>query len=71
MRLSGTLQSNLESAILSARRHQGKRVYSDTLAYWTDLIAYTWRHIGTVSTTGASVLTALVVELELEIAARS
>jgi riboflavin synthase alpha subunit len=38
MQLHGTVQTNLEAAVRSARRLRGHPVHGDTLAYWTDLL---------------------------------
>jgi len=70
MHLSGTLQSNLEAAVISARRRQGLSVYPDTLTFWHDLAAHAWRWIGNETGPDASIVAALVRELEVELAAR-
>jgi hypothetical protein len=38
MKLHGTLAVNLEDAIASAERLRGRRVYSDTVDYWAELL---------------------------------
>jgi hypothetical protein len=40
MELHGSLTSNLEAALASARRLRGHRVHVDTLTYWRDLLSY-------------------------------
>jgi len=70
MELSGTLQTNLEAAVLSARRHQGRPVYSDTLSFWKALAAHAWQRIGSETGPDASVMTRLVRDLEAELAIR-
>jgi hypothetical protein len=39
MKLHGTLAANLEDAIASAERLRGRRIYSDTLDYWAELLS--------------------------------
>lgn len=34
MKIEGTIQANLLSAIVSSRRLRGQRVHKDTIAYW-------------------------------------
>jgi hypothetical protein len=36
--LHGSLVSNLEAAVDSARRHRNKQVYPETLQHWSDLV---------------------------------
>jgi hypothetical protein len=38
MKLYGTLAANLDAAIISARRLRRRKVYSETLRYWADLL---------------------------------
>jgi len=71
VKLHGSLQTNLEGALLSARRHHDRPVYPQTLAYWTDLLAYAWREIPLTSMPVATVLTKLARDLDAELATRS
>jgi hypothetical protein len=70
MKLHGSLQTNLEGALMSARRHRDRPVYPQTLAHWNDLLAYARREIGLTSAPAAAVLSRLATDLEAEIAAR-
>jgi hypothetical protein len=38
--LSGTVIQNLRRAIDSARRHEGRPVYRETVDYWSSLVAH-------------------------------
>lgn len=68
MKLHGSLQANLEGAILSARRLRGRVVYSDTLAHWSDLLAHAWWEIGRTPAPGRFILMQLAKDLEAELA---
>jgi len=69
MKLHGSLQANLEAALLSARRLRGQRVYPDTLAYWIALAAAAWSEVAASSGPQSSILTRLAADLDIEIAA--
>jgi hypothetical protein len=70
MKLTGSLESNLQAAILGVRRHRGQSVYPETMSFWNELVAYAWRYVGSASTPDTKIVTHLVQELEREIAAR-
>ncbi|MDO6415460.1 hypothetical protein Q4F19_13790 [Sphingomonas sp. BIUV-7] len=70
MKLHGSLQTNLESAILSSRRLRGRVVYSDTLIHWSDLLAHAWWEIGNTPAPAAFILTQLAKDLEAELGMR-
>lgn len=70
MKLHGSLQDNLESAILSARRHRHKPVYPDTLQHWRALASYTRHELSAKADPQYAVLAQLARELEAEIDAR-
>jgi len=65
MELHGTLASNLESALQSARRLRGHPVHADTLGYWTDLLHHARRQLALGADPG---LLATVMDLEKELA---
>ena len=67
MKLNGTVASNLESALQSARRLQGHPVHTDTLGYWTDLLHHARRQLALGADPG---LLATVLDLEKELADR-
>ena len=70
MEIHGSLQSNLEAAILSARRLKGQHVYPDTLAHWVELATYAWREASAKSGPESAILTRLAADLESEISSR-
>ena len=71
MKLHGSLQANLEGALLSATRFRGRVVYPDTIAHWSDLLAQAWWEIGRTTGPATSILTQLAKDLDAELAARS
>jgi hypothetical protein len=71
VKLHGSLQAILEGAIFSAKRHRGRHVYAETVAFWTDLVALAWRETRIKSGSGSATLAHLAEDLEREITARS
>lgn len=71
MKLSGTLEANLEAAIVSARRLRGKHVYADTLTYWRGLSGIAWAGVEGKTGAAAANLKRLASELDKELLARS
>jgi hypothetical protein len=71
MKLHGSLQTNLENALLSVTRFRNRPVYPETVAHWSDLLAHAWWEIGNTSTPSAPNLTRLARELEAELADRN
>jgi hypothetical protein len=61
MRLHGTIGSNLQDAIASAKRLRGHPVYPDTLAYWNELLHEARR---SRSEGGSAALDGLIAQLE-------
>jgi hypothetical protein len=70
MKLHGSLQSNLEGAVLSARRHREREVYAQTIAYWTDLLVLARSELTLTLGPRSTAITKLASELEAELAAR-
>ena len=68
MKLHGTIVENLESALQSARRHRGKPLYSDTVAYWIDLVNHSRASLDV--TPHADSVRRLIAALEIELAER-
>lgn len=68
MQIHGSLTSNLEAAILSARRLVGRPVYAETLAFWRDLSAFAWSEISREHAPATANLKRLVLLLDGEIA---
>jgi hypothetical protein len=71
LKIHGSLQTNLEAAIESARRYRTRPVYPQTVAHWSDLLAHAWWKLGAESLPDAANLTRLAKELEAELAARA
>ena len=69
MHLHGSLETNLSSAVQSARRLRGHPVHAGTLAHWTELIHRSRRELAG-GDAGDGILP-LVLELETELADRS
>jgi hypothetical protein len=70
MQLHGSLVENLQASLASARRHRGHPVYSDTLTYWRDLIAYARAMKRSQPTDEMPQIEKFVSELEQELAMR-
>jgi hypothetical protein len=69
MRLHGTIEDNLASALRSARRLSKQPVHGDTLKHWQDLLGHARQAIATGRGEAASI-EPLAVQLETEIANR-
>ena len=70
MKLYGTLQDNLEAAVVSARRLRESSVYPATIAYWHELIAFAWHELGDKTDPRSAICARLATDLENEIASR-
>ena len=68
MELHGSLVSNLEAAVYSARRHHDKRIYPETLRFWGHLIEHARKELSSRITTDTTAIRRLADELEREIA---
>ncbi len=64
MKLHGTIGSNLQDAIASAKRLRGHPVYSDTLAYWNDLLHEARRSRGELDERNRDALDVLISQIE-------
>ncbi|HEY0270553.1 MAG TPA: hypothetical protein VGC10_06155 [Sphingomonas sp.] len=71
MKIHGTMTSNLEEAIRSAERLRDHPVYSDTLAYWQDLLREARRRRMDEPENKRATLDVLIVRLENELAIRA
>lgn len=69
MELSGSLSDNLTAAIASARRLRGHPVYSDTMAFWRNLLAFA-RERQRRRRSPSTEDTQLIAELQEELAVR-
>ena len=68
MDLYGTTESDLTSALISARRLRGHPVHPETLGHWSDLLQHAREEMEPDS---VEPINLLVVELERELAYRS
>jgi hypothetical protein len=70
MRLHGSTEGNLISAIRSANRLRDRPVHTDTVKYWSDLIQHARNELSSSAALPLDELRRLVVDLELEVARR-
>jgi hypothetical protein len=70
MKLHGSTEGNLMSAIRSASRLRGRPVHVDTLKYWSDLIRHARDELSTWVGLPPESLKRLLTELELEVGRR-
>ena len=70
MKLHGSTEGNLMSAIRSASRLRGRPVHGDTLKYWSDLVRHARDELTAYSGLPPEALPRLVAELESEIGRR-
>lgn len=70
MKLHGSTEGNLISAIRSASRLRERPIHGDTLQYWSDLIQHARNELSSCAALPSEALKRLVSELEIEVAAR-
>jgi hypothetical protein len=70
MKLHGSIEGNLMSAIRSASRLRGRPVHADTLKYWSDLVRHARDELTAQSDISPESLPRLLAELESEIGRR-
>ena len=70
MKLHGSTEGNLLSAIRSASRLRGQPVHVDTLKYWSDLIRHARDELSSRVGLPPESLRRLVAELEVEVGRR-
>lgn len=70
MKLDGSVAQNLKLAIASAQRLRGHSVYSDTLAFWQELLHEARRARGVATGVALKTLEDLIQKLEQELAER-
>ena len=70
MRLHGTIEGNLISAIRSANRLRDRAVHADTVRFWSDLIQHARNELSSHTALPPEALERLVAELEFEVARR-
>ena len=69
MDIHGSLASNLQAALASARRYRGHPVHAETIAYWSELLQHT-RALKAEGNEEASTIDPLLSELDAAIAER-
>ncbi len=70
MKLHGSTEGNLISAIRSANRLRGHSVHADTLKFWSELIRHARDELSSWTGLPPESLKRLVAELELEVGRR-
>ena len=70
MKLHGTTEGNLISAVRSASRLKGRPVHRDTIKFWRDLIAHARNELSSCAAMPSDSIRRLVSDLELEVAQR-
>jgi hypothetical protein len=70
MELHGSLVSNLEAALDSARRHRNKLVYPDTRQHWVALVAEAREALATAVDVDSAAVRRLADALDVEIVLR-
>lgn len=70
MRLHGTTEGNLISAVRSASRFRGQPVHKDTVHFWADLVAHARNELATCTSATSDDIRRLLTDLELEVARR-
>lgn len=70
MKLHGSTEGNLISAIRSASRLREQPVHADTVRYWSDLTKHARGEIASCAAFPSEALKRLVADLELELARR-
>ena len=70
MKLHGSTEGNLMSAIRSASRLRGQPVHGDTLKFWSDLVRHARDELSSWAGLPPESLKRLVAELEMEVGRR-
>lgn len=71
MKLHGSTEGNLISAIRSANRLRGQTVHADTLKYWSDLIRHARDELSFNASLPSESLSRLIGDLEQAIFQRA
>ena len=69
MDIHGSLASNLQAALASARRYRGHPVHAETIAFWSELLQHA-RALKAEGNEEASIIDPLLAELDAAIAHR-
>jgi hypothetical protein len=70
MKLHGSTEGNLLSAIRSANRLRERPVHADTVKFWSDLILHARGELSSCAALHSEALKGLIAQLELEVARR-
>ena len=70
MKLHGSIATNLNVAIESAKRLRGSPVHNDTLEFWRDLLSHARAEKRILSKDDAAAFAPLIGELQSQLAAR-
>jgi hypothetical protein len=70
MKLHGSTEGNLLSAIRSASRLRERPVHADTVKFWSDLIVHARSELSACATMQPEALKGLIAQLELEVERR-
>lgn len=70
MKLDGTVEKNVISAIRSARRFRGQPVHADTILHWQRILETAQSELGCDSSPDQQPMRQLIVELTAELASR-
>ena len=70
MKLHGTTEGNLISAIRSANRLRERPVHADTVKFWSDLIQHARRELSSCTAFPSQALKGLISDLEREVVRR-
>ena len=70
MKLHGSTEGNLVSAVRSANRFRGQPVHEDTVRFWSDLISHARDELASPATSASEAFSRLLADLEHEVARR-
>ena len=70
MKLHGTTEGNLLSAVRSANRFRNQPVHKDTVHFWENLAAHARTELATHPSPSSDDVRRLLVDLELEVSLR-
>lgn len=70
MKLHGTTEGNLISAVRSASRFRDQTVHQDTVKFWSDLALHARNELASCASPASDDVRRLLSDLELEVARR-
>lgn len=71
MKLDGSVEKNVVSAIRSARRLRGRPVHGDTISHWQRVLEIAQSELDCDSSPDQQPIRQLIIELSAELASRS